>query len=306
MSVTEDLAARAIEEARALVPGLVRDERSRVRRSIKCVLVPALSEDGPLMVKALTSRSKLFAWYLAREQVVYEQSQVREALAPSGVTTPRLVASSDRMLVTDRLPGKPLARRRHELEGGLPRHPRSPTIWARLVEVVRAIERVDQERVATTRRTDAVTREMRRRLLEDPDMPMEWVTEGLARGADLGILEPSVALHVSRVFERHFAVTFGHGDLLPRNILAELDGALAIVDWECAGAYPRGWDAALLWIWAPPETRGALERSYSGPLFSCLVTFALVREIAFRSASGEDGIRARLTSELPHVLDRIP
>lgn len=83
----------------------------------------------------------------------------------------------------------------------------------------------------------------------------------------------------------------------------------AIYEAECAGLHVEGWDAALLWLWAPAWARDALhdELSAGGPAdrraFLACVAFALAREQCFRRrAALHDAVTARLAHEQQAVL----
>lgn len=41
---------------------------------------------------------------------------------------------------------------------------------------------------------------------------------------------------------------FAHGDITARNVLRDTQGHLALIDWEWAGLYPRGYELAFLWL----------------------------------------------------------
>jgi thiamine kinase-like enzyme len=103
-------------------------------------------------------------------------------------------------------------------------------------------------------------------------------------------------------------VTFGHGDLMPRNLIQTGDGQLALVDWECAGPHPAPWDRALLWVNAP-AARDTLEVEAGTVAFWVCVAFALCRELKFRrrvsDARPEDPVARRLHEELAAVLSRL-
>ena len=60
----------------------------------------------------------------------------------------------------------------------------------------------------------------------------------------LGLLDTDALIVLAR---KHNKLRFAHGDLTARNVLRHDDG-LAIIDWEWAGLYPVGYDAAFLWF----------------------------------------------------------
>jgi thiamine kinase-like enzyme len=112
------------------------------------------------------------------------------------------------------------------------------------------------------------------------------------------------------------ALAFAHGDLLLRNLVRD-GGDVAWIDWECAGAHPRDWDLALLWVGLPADVRPRVEAvvrddaSSTGrwAAFLAGVAFALAREIKFRVFSFRrprtDAVVARLEDTLADVLARL-
>jgi len=70
----------------------------------------------------------------------------------------------------------------------------------------------------------------------------------LAMARRAGLLddrEAAALVEVAR--QRHRKLRFSHGDVTARNVLAH-DHELALIDWEWAGLYPDGYDAAFLWF----------------------------------------------------------
>jgi len=287
---------RAFDEARVLLPELVRLKNAPTRRSIKCLLLPARLGSTDVMVKFVTAKAPLWRWYLAREAGVYGGG-----LVPSeSFAVPRLHFASERVLVTDRANGKPMATTRHHEGKGVDDH-----AWHQLHAALRAVPATAPAFVPSVMRSPESTAMMRKRLLEDPDMPVAWVTEGFDRAADLAILTREQASDLRAVIEADAQTEWSHGDLLLRNIIrapSSSNSQLTLVDWECAGHYVRGWDAALVWTFAPAWLRTKLEEEDPTPRFRALIAFALIREIAFRlhkdrdnvSASFRDLLRARL------------
>src|SRR5205814_1765859 len=83
-----------------------------VRRSVKCVVVPCELGRRPVVVKALVASSPAWAFFFRRERAVLESFAARPPpIAP--VQFPSLIAAGERVLVLDRLPGRPIAVRRH-------------------------------------------------------------------------------------------------------------------------------------------------------------------------------------------------
>jgi len=70
----------------------------------------------------------------------------------------------------------------------------------------------------------------------------------LALARTAGLLddnEASALLALAR--QRHRKLRFAHGDVTARNVLVH-ENELALIDWEWAGLYPPGYDAAFLWF----------------------------------------------------------
>jgi phosphotransferase family enzyme len=68
----------------------------------------------------------------------------------------------------------------------------------------------------------------------------------MARGA--GLLDDkraSALMELTR--HRHRKLRFAHGDITARNVLTH-ENEPALIDWEWAGLYPPGYDAAFLWF----------------------------------------------------------
>jgi hypothetical protein len=90
-------------------------------------------------------------------------------------------------------------------------------------------------------------------------------------------------------------------------------GELAIVDWECAGRYPRDWDRALLWVGLTSDERQLVEAAISSEsperrlAFFALVVFALCRELRFATSFSKDRGTGffRIRSELDNALLRL-
>jgi hypothetical protein len=140
-----------------------------------------------------------------------------------------------------------------------------------------------------------------RRLLEDPWDP-EWVLRGVATLGRRGLLSRSDAERVSRALGDATTSSFCHGDLLPRNVLSGPGGELAVVDWECAGAHPTGWDAALLYAFAPDWVCSRLlTLGADRTRMLALAAFAVGRELSYRRTS-EGSTTVRLSNLLTRTL----
>jgi hypothetical protein len=73
---------------------------------------------------------------------------------------------------------------------------------------------------------------------------VQRVGEALA----LGVLSPAEAAALRSQFRADPPRwVFAHGDVTPRNVLDAGDG-LVLIDWEWAGIYPSGYEAAFLWF----------------------------------------------------------
>ena len=75
---------------------------------------------------------------------------------------------------------------------------------------------------------------------------------------------------------------------------------MALVDWECAGAFTRGWDLAQLWAALPASQRPAVEEA-AGALgltaqgFAAVALVAVARERFYRlrfAAAGDARVAA--------------
>lgn len=283
-------ADEVVDRARAIAPGLVRAE-GPVRRSIKSVLVPCTLDGVDVIVKHLFDDGPAWSWYARRELRVLEALAVHDA-RPLGFRVPRALASGEAIVVMERLPGRPVAARRHALRPPPARWDallacvRSIRSWPAGASVVRALADLDHP-------DGARERMMRQRVLEDPSRPIDWIVEGLARVGAPHREQARAALVA------HPVARFQHGDLLLRNVLDDGE-MLGLVDWECAGLHAEAWDAALLWPWAPDPIREALafEREPARSAFFACVVFAISRELFYRRRKGEDAVTARLRDDL--------
>jgi hypothetical protein len=220
------------------------------RRYRKSLIVPGQVDGRPVVAKCSLrlDPDSPWRWYAEREQCLYEHF----ARDPPPVRVPDLVAGDPSLgvLVIERLEGLPLATRRRVSR------PLGRALLARLCEMTERLAAwgIDSPPVIVPSRRQRMR--MRASLLEDPAAPNDWCVAAAERCAALGLLdvETSDALRGRRC-------EFSHGDLLLRNVL-EIDGELGLVDWECAGPHPAGWDRALLavqvvesesrWIGADP------------------------------------------------------
>jgi hypothetical protein len=268
---TADLLARA----RAAFPALA--GARHLATSVKCTLFAATLDGAPVVVKALRRDVAPWRWYFARELAVVGAF----ARSPPPVAAPRLVAAdlAAGVAVLTRLDGEALSRGRF-VAGPLP----APTLAALLDRVVALARWGEGLTLATAAPPAADAAAVRERLLEDPTAPGRWCADTLARAAAAGAIPGGLAARAAEALPA--AVDFAHGDLLPRNVLAR-EGEVALVDWECAGAFTRGWDLAQLWAALPASQRPAAEEA-AGALgltargFAAVALVALARERFYR------------------------
>jgi hypothetical protein len=301
------IALAALEQARNLLPEL-RAAPGPVRRSLKCIAIPAAIGTRQVVVKVLVRSNPVWRWYFERERAIYEQFE-RAAPPLDPVQVPRLVAHSGEFLVIDRMPGEPLARWRHDagtvqLDSGT---------WEALVGARERLSRWVPAGGFGPRHAPggALVAAMRRRLLEDPSEPVGWIAHGIERlrRPSPAMLDAQDAERMVHALSEHPATCSSHGDLLLRNVLSGGGGRLSLVDWECAGEHAEAWDPALLWVFAPEWARRRLEmepmaRPESWRAFLSCVAFALSREVFYRSAQGRglDPVAGRLLRDRERVL----
>jgi aminoglycoside phosphotransferase (APT) family kinase protein len=258
-------------------------------------------DGAPVLAKRLAKTDAVWSWYFARELALYRAF----AAAPPGVRVPRLVAAADDVVVLERIVGEPLAVKRRP-GASLPIR----TISA-LLATTDALAR--QPSPTTPKPSPRVRAQLRERLLEAPDEP-SWVQDGIRLAAKRGLVAEPLARVIDDAFVRYPATAFAHGDLLLRNAIADDDDDVTLVDWECAGVYPRDWDRALLWTQLAPPARGLVEdavRDSGGRwrAFLGLVIFALARELRFADAFAPTdksrADRAAIEAELATVAARL-
>lgn len=264
-------------------------------RSVKCLLVAGHLDGRPVVLKHLARDLPPWRWYFERERALL--TALRSAPAP--VRTPALLDAGDDWLLVERIDGTTMARGRvaHDLDA------------AQVRAALDASLRWGESTVPLPRDLpDAASlAEIRSRLLEDPSAPLDWCTEGLARGVDLGLVSGDIASRAIDALRAHPLTRRSHGDLLPRNVIATPDGA-TLVDLECAGPHPEAWDHALLWANVAPALRPAVEAHFGvaddarGRAFLACVAFALVRELKFARGGGRTPALAR---DLAAVADRL-
>ena len=129
----------------------------------------------------------------------------------------------------------------------------------------------------------------------------------MARDAGLLTGTDAVAL-IDVARDRHRKLRFGHGDLTARNVLRVGDGA-ALIDWEWAGCYPRGYDAAFLWfsLQDVPGGRAHVERSVAGTGVDAqgFLLCALLVELWHLRWYVPEEFRARHEATRDELLDRL-
>ncbi|MBI5518181.1 MAG: phosphotransferase [Deltaproteobacteria bacterium] len=292
---TDDSEAEALGAlVAALCPGFRRRE-GWFRRSVKCHLVAGWLGERAVVAKRVVRPLPLWRWYLHREAALLEAF---ERSPPPARWARRVAFHPERdLLLVDHIDGSALATTR-----------RAPGVS---LEALRALIAAQRALACWTPETGAVPsgapppearREQRSRLLEDPTDPLGWCLEGLARGASLGLLASTDAARAQAALRAWPRVRFSHGDLLLRNVLQGAQG-LTLVDWECAGPHPEGWDLALLWPAVGDEGRALLEAVWDEQgaparrAYDACVLFALVRELKFKGR-GEVGELARWREEV--------
>jgi phosphotransferase family enzyme len=197
-----------------------------LRRSGRSVLLAGTSGRGTVVAKCLLDRSPVWTERFRHEITVY-RTFVRHR---PPVRVPRLVAADPEacVLVTERMPGRPAALRRHPFE---------------------APPRVDLRAVlASVRRLNAwqPAAGVFERPLDYPQRLARHHELGLLTDRDLSDLQTLLhgAAHPSG--RQGPAWQFCHGDALLSNMLLPPAGPV-LVDWEHAGWYLPGYDLATLW-----------------------------------------------------------
>jgi len=211
----------------------------------------------------------VWAWYFAREVASYRAFVDRPMAC-----APRLIAADDEILVVERVPGAPLARRRR------PHAELAPAAVDSLIAMRREIAAWPGT-LSIEPPPPRVRSQLRARLLEDPTAPIEWITDGLARAGSRGLIDDKVATRACAAIAAYPETATSHGDLLLRNVVGD-----TLVDWECAGEHAADWDLALLYTQLAPAARSAIDIGAGArqQAFVALVVFALVRELAFLDA----------------------
>jgi hypothetical protein len=253
------------------LPELVID---RHVRSQKCVVAFGELAGARVCVKMLHHDAPPWAWYFAREQLVLDQLP---ATLPAPRLRMRVTSESATLLVVDELAGRALAHHRHVAR------PPAPALVEACLALAEQIESLALAPASPP--SPAITKLLRRRLLEDPSAPLEWVHAGIDRCASRGHLAAAQAERMHAALDAYPRIASCHGDFLPRNLIA--DGRhVAACDWECAGPHARDWDRALLWANLGERERAPIEAAVAAPgerarAFRALAGFALARELEF-------------------------
>ena len=244
--------------------------------------------------------NEVWAWYFAREVAIYRAF----AAKPPSVRVPVLFAADDDVLVIERLPGAPLARRRR------PHAELARDRVEALLEIRQSFAAYPGE-LPSAPPPPRVRSQLRSRLLEDPTAPIAWVTDGLARAATRGWLDEDDAREAREAIAAYPAVAPSHGDLLLRNVIEDA-GSIGLVDWECAGSHAADWDLALLYTQLAPSARvpiddaiGTAERARA---FAALTVYAFARELAFLDAfraAADDPARLVIAREIGDAAARL-
>jgi hypothetical protein len=86
------------------------------------------------------------------------------------------------------------------------------------------------------------------------------IVERLNSAVAIGAVSPGDAERIRSIARAHRPVLrLCHGDLTARNVLRSGRAGLVLIDWEWAGLYPVGYDAAFLW-YSLVDVAGARER----------------------------------------------
>ncbi|MET7641260.1 aminoglycoside phosphotransferase family protein [Streptomyces sp. NPDC005438] len=237
-----------------------------LRASGRSVLLLGTAGRSAVVAKCLSDSSPVWTEQLRQEVAAY-RTFVRHR--PT-VRAPRLVAADPDggVLVTERVPGRPAALRRHPWEP-----PSEGTGRA----VVGAVQRLNQWL------PPADTFERR---IDYPVRLARYHELGLLTDRDLGDLQKLLVGIAQATGRCGLPWQFNHGDaLLPNALLAP--GGVAMVDWEHAGWYLPGYDLATLWstLGEAPALRRRISQlaQWGGPAFqdAFLVNLMLVltREI---------------------------
>ncbi|NYI07481.1 aminoglycoside phosphotransferase family protein [Allostreptomyces psammosilenae] len=197
-----------------------------LRRGVDSVVVAGTAGRLPVVVKALTRRTEASVRRFGRE-VAAHRAFVRQR---PPVRTPRLVAADPErgLLVTERVPGRPLA---------VERQPRLCPPAAELRAAVTACSALNLWRPA---------RETFPALLDYPARIRREHGLGLLTDRDAGDL--AQLMHGLERMPRQFC----HGEALPQNVVVGPSG-VTFVDWHAAGWYLPGYDLAMLWTAVPDD-----------------------------------------------------
>jgi hypothetical protein len=253
----------------------------------------------PVIAKRLLKSNAVWEWYLEREIAIYRAFTAQ----PPGVRFPRLVAADRDVLIIERLVGEPL---------GLTRRPNAPLPIRTISTLISMHDQLASwpGKPVLPVPTSRVRAQLRERLLEDPTSP--WIRDGVRLCAKRGLLPDDVARLIDETLGAYTAVGFSHGDLLLRNVIADDDEDVGLVDWECAGSHARDWDLALLWTQLAPAARAIVEdavrdSSIRWRAFLGIVAFALARELKYLDAfaPGSELDKTRLREEIAAVVTRI-
>jgi hypothetical protein len=246
------------------------------------------------------SVNEVWAWYFAREVAIYRAFAAR----PPSVRVPSLFGADDELLVIERLPGAPIARKRRPHAELSHDHVRA------LLEIRRQIAAYPGE-LPSTPPPPRVRSQLRSRLLEDPSAPIAWITDGLARAATRGWLDDDDARQARDAIAAYPVVAPSHGDLLLRNVIDDA-GRLGLVDWECAGNHAADWDLALLYTQLAPSARAPIDEAIGtaerASAFAALTVFAFARELAFLDAfrvAADDPARLGIAREIADLAARL-
>jgi 8-oxo-dGTP diphosphatase len=227
------------------------------------------SDDGATVTKTLLPGIVIPHWaglLGTPHQAALNELRVNRLLAqvPPPVRAPRLISSCRRgpSMTFDAVNGAPLG----------PKYPQSLSAddLGRVVELV------------TTLGSYQPRRRWFRRLHLDRRLALHC-RSGLLRPAEADVLADLAARPAVKW-------AFAHGDITARNVLKDAEGRLALIDWEWAGLYPRGYELAFLWfsLVEVPGARYAVESAVpshleAGFLLSAALIHLLHLQLSLRT-----------------------
>jgi hypothetical protein len=257
-----------------------------LRRSGRSVLLTGTAGRGSVVAKCLLDRSPAWVERFQHEIAAY-RAFVRHR---PPVRVPRLVAADPESctLVTECMPGRPAALRRHPSEA-----PATADLRAVLTSVGRL--NLWQPPAAAFERP-----------LDYPQRLARYHELGLLTDRDLSDLQTLLHGAVHPSGRQRPSWQFCHGDALLSNMLLPPAGPV-LVDWEHAGWYLPGYDLATLWtvLGEAPGARRHISQlaQAAGPAardaFLVNLMLVLTREIRTYETAVQRAMRAPAPPSLP-------